>query len=180
MTEEAKTKIESADTADKEIKDKTPKENQDFSFSNDPVDVTVSKKKRENTKKTFTKKGKKKKGPVKSVSQGSAYIKATYNNTLITLTDQNGNVLAWSSAGMCGFRGPKKSTPYAASVIVKDVVEKVKKHGLQDVNVFVRGVGSGREAAIRALNANGINISSIKDTTPIPHNGCRAKKPRRV
>ena len=179
MAEEAKTKIEE-NKQEETKKENIPAGSDDFSFSNDLADVEVSKKKQETTKKTSTKKGKKKKGPIKSVSQGSAYIKATYNNTLVTLTDQNGNVLAWSSAGMCGFRGPKKSTPYAASVIVKDVAEKVKKHGLQDVNVFVKGVGSGREAAIRALNANGINILSIKDTTPIPHNGCRAKKPRRV
>ncbi|OIO51592.1 MAG: 30S ribosomal protein S11 [Parcubacteria group bacterium CG1_02_58_44] len=117
---------------------------------------------------------------MRNVSSGRAYIQATYNNTIVTLTDQNGNVLGWSSAGVCGFRGPKKSTPYAASVIVKDVCEKVSDTGLKEVMVFVRGIGSGREGAVRALHANGLIVSSIKDVTPIPHNGCRAPKPRRI
>jgi small subunit ribosomal protein S11 len=121
-----------------------------------------------------------KKRVVKNVSSGKAFIQATYNNTIVTLTDQNGNVLGWSSAGVCGFRGPKKSTPYAASVIVKDVCDKVRDTGLREVAVFVRGIGSGREAAVRALHANGLNVSQIKDVTPIPHNGCRAPKPRRI
>lgn len=122
----------------------------------------------------------KKKKIIKHVPSGRAYIQATYNNTIVTLTDQNGNVLAWSSAGHCGFKGPKKSTPYAAGVIVKDVAEKVQPFGVKEVNVFIKGVGAGREAAVRALNANGFNVVSIKDVTPIPHNGCRPPKPRRV
>jgi small subunit ribosomal protein S11 len=125
-------------------------------------------------------KGRGKKGVVKQISSGRAYVKSTYNNTIITFTDQNGNVLSWSSAGQVGFKGPKKSTPYAATVIVKDAFDKVKKYGLKEVSVFVKGIGGGREASIRALNANGLNVSNIKDVTPIPHNGCRAKKPRRV
>lgn len=125
-------------------------------------------------------KGKKKKKAIKMVTLGNAFIKATYNNTLITLTDQVGNVLSWSSAGTNGFKGPKKATPYAASVIVRDAVEKAKIYGLKDVNVFVKGVGMGRESAVRALNANGLNVIAIKDVTPIPHNGCRQRKPRRV
>ena len=92
----------------------------------------------------------------------------------------SGNVLAWSTAGVAGFKGPKKSTPYAASVIVKDAADKVKAYGLTDISVFVRGVGSGREGALRALNTMGFNVLSIKDVTPIPHNGCRPKKVRRV
>ncbi len=116
----------------------------------------------------------------KVVKKGQAYIKATYNNTIVSLTDAQGNILAWSSAGVNGFKGPKKATPYAAGIIVKNVVEKVKEYGLSDIEVFVKGVGSGREAAIRALHGNGLNIISIKDVTPIPHNGCRSKKPRRV
>jgi len=122
----------------------------------------------------------KKKKITKQAPLGRAYIKATYNNTIVTLTDQNGNVLAWSSAGINGFRGPKKATPFAASIIVKDAVEKVKPYGLRDVNVFVKGVGLGRDSAIRGLNANGLNVLTIKDVTPIPHNGCRRRKPRRV
>ena len=116
----------------------------------------------------------------KIVKRGQAHIQATYNNTIVTLTDQTGNVLATSSAGMCGFKGPKKSTPYAASIIVKNAIEKVKDAGLIEADVFVKGVGSGREGAVRALHANGINILSIKDETSIPHNGCRPPKVRRV
>ncbi len=116
----------------------------------------------------------------KVVKKGQAHIQATYNNTIITLTDHQGNVLAWSSAGANGFKGAKKSTPYAAGIIVRNAVEKTKDFGLTDVEVFVKGVGAGREAAIRSLHSSGLNVSSIKDMTPIPHNGCRPKKPRRV
>lgn len=116
----------------------------------------------------------------KFVQHGQAHIHATYNNTIVTLTDQNGNAIGWSSAGKCGFKGPKKATPYAAGIIVRDVIEKTKNVGLKSVDVFVRGVGLGREAAIRALAGAGLNIVSIKDLTPIPHNGPRPPKPRRV
>lgn len=122
----------------------------------------------------------KKKKIDRTVSHGQAHIQATYNNTIITLTDLQGKVIAWSSAGVKGFAGPKKSTPYAAGVIVKDAVDKAEPYGLKEVNVFVKGIGSGREAAIRALNACGVSVLSVKDMTPIPHNGCRARKPRRV
>ena len=114
------------------------------------------------------------------VPTGKAFIQATYNNTIVTLTDLNGNVIAWSSAGVNGFKGPKKATPYAASMIVKDAVEKAADTGLKEVSVFITGVGQGREGALRALNANGLNILTIKDVTPIPHNGCRPPRPRRV
>ena len=124
-----------------------------------------------------TKKSKKK---IRQVQSGCAYIQATYNNTIITFTDSDGNVLASSSAGKVGFKGPKKSTPYAASVIVEDAVSKVEPYGLKEVHVFIKGVGLGRDGAVRSLNAKGMTILSIKDVTPIPHNGCRAKKPRRV
>lgn len=122
----------------------------------------------------------KKKKAVRQVSAGRVYVHATYNNTIVTLTDPNGDTLSWSSAGHMGFRGPKKATPYAASIIVKDAVERVRDYGLRDVVVFVNGVGGGRDAAVRALNANGLNVLSIKDVTPIPHNGCRAPSARRV
>jgi len=125
------------------------------------------------------KKGRKKK-IVKEVYEGLAFIQATYNNTIVTLTDNNGNVLGWSSAGHVGFKGPKKATPYAASKIVKNVIDKTKDFGLKSVSVFVKGVGAGRDSAIRALNANGLIINSIKDTTPIPHNGCKRPRPRRI
>lgn len=116
----------------------------------------------------------------KFVQHGQAHIHATYNNTIITLTDLQGNVIGWSSAGRCGFKGPKKATPYAAGIIVRDVVEKTKLSGLKTVDVYVRGVGLGREAAIRALGANGLLIQVIKDLTPTPHNGPRPRKVRRV
>ena len=132
------------------------------------------------TEETVKKTAGKKKKTIRQIAHGRAYVQATYNNTIITLTDLNGNVLAWSSAGQNNFKGPKKATPYAASIIVKTAVEKANPYGLKNVNVFVKGVGSGREAAIRALNTYGLNIVSVKDITPIPHNGCRRKRPRRV
>lgn len=151
--------------------------------NNAAEEVLVPEKKETGAKETGAKKkllkGRKKK-TIKMVTLGNAFIKATYNNTIVTLTDQTGNVLSWSSAGINGFKGPKKATPYAASIIVRDAVEKSKVYGLKDVNVFVKGVGMGRESAVRALNANGLNVLVIKDTTPIPHNGCRRRKPRRV
>lgn len=144
---------------------------------------TIEKEKNEG-KKTIEKKliiPKSKKGKVlRFIQRGRAYIQATYNNTIVTLTDDRGNVLSWSTAGKVGFKGPKKSTPFAASIITRDAVEKAKNFGLKDVDVFVKGVGAGREAAVRALHANGLEVLSIKDITPIPHNGCRPPKPRRV
>lgn len=123
---------------------------------------------------------KKKKKILKLVSHGRAYIQATFNNTLVTITDPNGDVLAWGSAGGSGFKGPKKATPYAAGMVVKKVVEALKPYGLKEVNVLVKGIGGGREAAIRALNTNGLQVLSVKDMTPIPHNGCRPPRRRRV
>lgn len=124
---------------------------------------------------------KKKRKTARVVKVGRAYIQATYNNTMVTLTDAKGDVIAWASAGLAGFKGAKKATPYAAQIITKIAATKAKEeYGLSEVSVFVSGVGTGRESAIRALNANGLEVSSIKDTTPVPHNGCRPKKPRRV
>lgn len=123
------------------------------------------------------KRGKKSK---RQVFRGRASIQCTYNNTIVTLTDQNGAVLGWSSSGHLGFKGAKKSTPYAATQVVANVTEKVRKYGLQELDVFVRGVGSGREASVRALANNGFSLLSIKDITSIPHNGCRPKRPRRI
>ena len=116
----------------------------------------------------------------KKIIQGRAYIKASYNNTIVTLTDSQGNVLAGESAGAIGFKGPKKATSFAASKTVESLMKKLAKVGIKEVKVFVRGVGSGREAAIRALASQGLDILAIKDTTPVPHNGCRPPKPRRV
>lgn len=116
----------------------------------------------------------------KSVPRGRAYIQSTFNNTLITMTDPNGNVVAWSSAGSAGFKGSRKSTPYAAQMAAEAAARRATEHGMRQVDVFVRGPGSGREAAIRSLQSAGISILSIRDVTPIPHNGCRPPKRRRV
>jgi small subunit ribosomal protein S11 len=116
----------------------------------------------------------------RSIEKGQAHIHSSYNNILLTLTDLKGNVIAWSSSGSLGFRGPKKATPFAAAKVVEAVTEKVNKLGLRQLDVYVRGIGSGREAAIRSLAARGFDIHLIKDVTPVPHNGCRPKKPRRV
>jgi small subunit ribosomal protein S11 len=123
---------------------------------------------------------KKKKKFKKQVHKGQAHIQCSYNNTLITITDMNGEVLAWSSSGLLGFKGAKKSTPFAATQVIGDVAEKVNKYGTRELNVFIKGVGSGREASIRALVNRGFDLVSIKDITPIPHNGCRPRRPRRV
>ena len=112
--------------------------------------------------------------------EGIAFIKATFNNTIITLADKNGNTVGWASAGAIGFKGSRKSTPFAASQAAQKVAEEAMDRGLSTVEVRVKGPGAGREAAIRALRAAGLNISSIMDTTPIPHNGCRPPKRRRV
>lgn len=123
---------------------------------------------------------KKKKKSKRQIQRGQAHIHCSYNNTLITISDLNGEALAWSSSGLLGFKGAKKSTPFAATQVVGDVSEKVKKHGVGELEVYVKGVGSGREAAIRALVNRGFDLVLIKDITPIPHNGCRPRKPRRV
>ena len=116
----------------------------------------------------------------KSVPRGQAHIQATFNNTIVTLTDPNGNVLSWGSAGGQGFKGSRKSTPYAAQVTAEVAARKAMEHGLRQVDVFVKGPGSGREAAIRSLQTSGLAVTSITDVTPIPHNGCRPPKRRRV
>ena len=116
----------------------------------------------------------------KNVPRGNAYIQSSFNNTIVTITDPDGNVLTWGSSGAAGFKGSRKSTPYAAGLAADAAARKAMEHGMRQVSVFVRGPGSGREAAIRSLQAAGLMISSITDVTPIPHNGCRPPKKRRV
>ena len=116
----------------------------------------------------------------KNVERGQAHIQSSFNNTIVTLTDAQGNALSWASAGGLGFRGSRKSTPYAAQMAAETAVKASLVHGLKYVDVMVKGPGSGREAAIRALAANGLEVTSIKDVTPVPHNGCRPPKRRRV
>ncbi len=116
----------------------------------------------------------------KMVPRGQAHVQASFNNTIVTLTDPTGNVLSWGSAGAAGFKGSRKSTPYAAQITADGAAKRAMEHGLRHVDVFVKGPGSGREAAIRALQGAGLQVTSITDVTPIPHNGCRPPKRRRV
>jgi small subunit ribosomal protein S11 len=130
--------------------------------------------------KTQKKAVRKKRVQRKNIVKGQAHIQSTFNNTLVTLTDMDGNALSWSSAGALGFRGSKKSTPFAAQMAAEEASKAAMEHGLKTVEVYVKGPGSGREAAIRALEAAGLEVTMIKDITPIPHNGCRPPKRRRV
>ncbi|HYA27019.1 MAG TPA: 30S ribosomal protein S11 [Thermodesulfovibrionales bacterium] len=116
----------------------------------------------------------------KIINVGSAHIQATFNNTIVTITDQNGNVVAWSSSGSLGFKGSRKGTPYAAQMAAEAAAKKAMDFGMKQLDVFVKGPGAGRESAIRALQAAGLDINLIKDVTPVPHNGCRPPKRRRV
>ena len=122
----------------------------------------------------------KKKPKRRIVPEGNAYIQASFNNTIVTLTTPEGEVLSWSSAGANGFKGPKKATPYAAQISAEKAVEKAKVYGIEKVHVFIKGAGNGREQAIRGLHSGGVNIESLTDLTAVPHNGCRQKKTRRV
>ncbi len=128
------------------------------------------------TKKTVSKKRRER----KNIEKGCAHIRSTFNNTIVTLTDLNGNALSWASAGEMGFKGSRKSTPYAAQTAAETAAKAAMEHGLKTVEVYIKGPGQGRESAIRALQTAGLEIVSIKDVTPIPHNGCRPPKRRRV
>ncbi|PCI28425.1 MAG: 30S ribosomal protein S11 [SAR324 cluster bacterium] len=116
----------------------------------------------------------------KNIPVGKVYISATFNNTIVSVTDTTGNVISWSSTGLHGFKGARKSTPYAARLVGEDAINKAMEHGLRQVEIVVKGPGSGRESALRAVAGSGIKVTSIKDTTPIPHNGCRPPKRRRI
>ncbi len=116
----------------------------------------------------------------KNIERGCAHIQSTFNNTIVTITDVQGNAISWASAGGLGFRGSRKSTPYAAQIAAETAAKSAMEHGMKSVEVFVKGPGSGREAAIRALQATGLEVNMIKDVTPIPHNGCRPPKRRRI
>ncbi|MBL1065622.1 30S ribosomal protein S11 [Streptomyces sp. 7-21] len=116
----------------------------------------------------------------KNVAHGHAHIKSTFNNTIVSITDPSGNVISWASAGHVGFKGSRKSTPYAAQMAAENAARRAQEHGMRKVDVFVKGPGSGRETAIRSLQATGLEVGSIQDVTPTPHNGCRPPKRRRV
>jgi small subunit ribosomal protein S11 len=128
----------------------------------------------------MAKKVRTKKKVKKNISNGVVHIQSTFNNTIVTITDSVGNVVAWSSAGVQGFKGSRKSTPFAAQLAAQDAAKKAMDHGMRSVEVYVKGPGPGRESALRALQATGFNVMMIKDVTPIPHNGCRPPKRRRV
>jgi len=181
--EEKKETAEKAETKQAEKpEEKTPekkdekKDKNEQKIVSDDKDGTEQKEDKENEVKTKTKKKKFR----RQVQRGCAFIRSSYNNTVVSFTDVHGNMLAWSSSGLLGFKGAKKATTYAATQVVADVHEKCQKYGLRDVEVFIKGIGSGRESALRSLAQRGYNIIKIKDITPIPHNGCRPKKPRRV
>ena len=128
--------------------------------------------------KAVRKTGKKKEK--KNITEGIAHIQSTFNNTIVTITDLSGNVIAWSSSGLQGFKGSRKSTPFAAQMAAEDVVRKAKEQGMRKVQVYIKGPGSGRESALRSLQIAGLTITMIRDVTPVPHNGCRPPKRRRV
>ncbi len=130
--------------------------------------------------KVATKKRTNKRRERKNIEKGAAHIRSTFNNTLVTITDVAGNAISWASAGGLGFKGSRKSTPYAAQMTAETAAKAAMEHGMKSIEVFVKGPGSGREAAIRALQAAGLEVNLIKDVTPIPHNGCRPPKRRRV
>lgn len=116
----------------------------------------------------------------KNIQSGIAHVTATFNNTIVSITDVSGNVISWSSSGTCGFKGSRKSTPFAAQLAAEDAAKKAMDHGMRNIMVYVKGPGAGRESALRALNSAGFKISLIRDVTPVPHNGCRPRKRRRV
>ena len=131
-------------------------------------------------KKIDKQKAKKRKKRARKVARGNIYIRASYNNTALTATDGSGNTLAWATAGAAGFKGPRKATPYAATQVVDILLSKLENFDFEEMHLYVSGIGSGRDSAVRALTGKGFNIQSIKDITPVPHNGCRPKKRRRV
>ena len=143
------------------------------------ADATDEKQKPESPEKANERAARRKRGR-KNIAEGVVHIHSTFNNTIVTITDYQGNVISWSSAGAMGFKGSRKGTPFAAQQATDRAAKKAMDHGLRSVQIFVRGPGAGRESALRALQSAGINISLIKDVTPIPHNGCRPPKRRRV
>lgn len=168
--QEKKTKAKASETAETKAPEttKTPTETKAAApaAGEAPAEGEVKKIKKSKSKRTVT--------------EGKAFVQSSFNNTIITITDLNGNMIAWSSAGSNGFKGAKKATPYAAQVSAEAAVNKALLYGIEKLHVFVKGIGSGREQAVRGLHASGVNIESITDVTPVPHNGCRPRKARRV
>lgn len=177
MDDEKKTGTE--EVAKKAVSDKAVKSEDGKSAKK--TKATDSKKPETKTNQAkYSRTAKGRKRILKSYPRGRAYIHASLNNTIVTITDPNGNVLTWASAGGSGFRGPKKATPFAASQVIDKIAEKASVYGVKDLHVIVTGIGNGRDSAIRSLNAKGFNILSIKEVTPMAHNGCRPRRPRRM
>jgi len=173
--EEKKEEAEKEETATNPAKDtakateeKTAGEKTETAAAGEKAEVAVKKAKG------------KKKAKRRLLTEGRVYIQSSFNNTIVTVTDPKGEVIAWSSSGSSGFKGPRKTTPYAAQVAAENAITKAKVFGLERVHVYIKGAGTGREQAVRGLQAGGVNIDSLTDVTPIPHNGCRARKGRRV
>ena len=145
-----------------------------------PAAATATSQQAQAASKTATRKAKQKKRSLKGITSGFVMIKATFNNTIITITDRQGNTIVWATPGVSGFTGSKKSTPFAAQLAAGEAAKRAKELGIETVEVLVKGPGSGRESAIRAIQAAGIQVTTIRDVTPIPHNGCRPRKKRRV
>ena len=180
MTEE-NTKQEEVKADDTVVSEEPKEVIQDTKEVSENSEARKDEKKKPAKKQTkYVRSAKGKKRLMKKVSRGRAYIHASLNNTIVTVTDQNGNTIAWSSAGNCGFKGPKKATPYAAGQIIEKITEKLEPFGVKDLSVFVTGIGSAKDSAVRSLNSKGFNITSIKELTPVPHNGCRPRKARRM
>lgn len=175
--EQEEKKVDEVKEAEPEKKESVNEENADKAKEEKPKS---SKKEATKEAANLSAKAKKKNFRRRHVAKARAYIVCSYNNTSITVSDLLGNVLGWSTSGSLGFKGPKKSTPFAATLVAQKVVEKTARYGIKELDIFIKGVGGGREASVRALGNAGLAISSIKDVTPVPHNGCRPKKPRRV
>ncbi len=180
MTKKEDTKTTKEDVKKTDVKPVEAKDEKKVDLLEDLPESVKKKLEQAKTDKKSKKKKIKKRKKRENVRIGKAFVKATYNNTIVTITDIDGNVISWASAGVAGFKGPKKSTSYAGQIITRIAVQKAREVGLEEVSVYIKGVGTGREAAVRTLNSAGLNIKSIYDITPIPHNGCRARKPRRI
>jgi small subunit ribosomal protein S11 len=161
-------------------KNKLNKEMKEESIKDRKEKIAEKQKASKKASKAKFQKSKKSQRFARQIFRGQAHIQCSYNNTMVAFTDLKGSILAWSSSGLLGFKGAKKSTPYVATQVVNDATSKVKKHNLRELEVFIKGVGGGREASVRALAARGFDLKMIQDITPIPHNGCRPPKPRRV
>lgn len=173
MSEEKKTEVVETTTEEVKAEETSQEETK-------KAEPKKEEKKKAANQKVYIRSAKGKKRVMKTVPRGNAYVFASLNNTIVSVTDPHGNVIAWSSSGKCGFKGPKKATPYAAGVVVNDIAESLERYGVRELMVYVTGIGNGKDSAVRSLNAKGFTITGIKERTPVPHNGCRPRRARRV